>query len=145
MTKNTKTATAKPADKSKGKVKAAPVKRAAKGNVAPSKPAAKGKAAPTKPAPAKAAAKGKVAAADAVAKVAAADAPAKRLRENSKQALVIELLKRPQGATIEEMQKLTDWQAHTVRGALAGAFKKKLGLNVTSSKEPGAARVYRID
>ena len=42
------------------------------------------------------------------------------------------------------MDEATSWQAHTVRGTFAGAFKKKLGLDVTSTKEQGAERVYRI-
>ncbi|MBZ0141023.1 MAG: DUF3489 domain-containing protein [Pseudorhodoplanes sp.] len=65
-------------------------------------------------------------------------------RANSKQAQLIEMLKRPEGATIDEIVKKFDWQAHTVRGALAGALKKKLGLNVQSEKVEGRGRVYRI-
>lgn len=65
-------------------------------------------------------------------------------RANSKQAQLIEMLKRPDGATIDEIVKKFDWQAHTVRGALAGALKKKLGLNVQSEKVEGRGRVYRI-
>jgi predicted ArsR family transcriptional regulator len=65
-------------------------------------------------------------------------------RANSKQAQLIEMLKRPEGATIDEIVKKFDWQAHTVRGALAGALKKKLGLNVQSEKIEGRGRVYRI-
>jgi hypothetical protein len=38
----------------------------------------------------------------------------------------------------------TGWLSHTVRGAIAGALKKKLGLNVTSEKVEGRGRVYRI-
>lgn len=65
-------------------------------------------------------------------------------RANSKQAQLIEMLKRPDGATIDEIVKKFDWQAHTVRGAIAGALKKKLGLNVQSEKVEGRGRVYRI-
>ncbi len=65
-------------------------------------------------------------------------------RANSKQAQLIEMLKRPDGATIDEIVKKFDWQAHTVRGALAGALKKKLGLNVQSEKVEGRGRAYRI-
>ena len=54
------------------------------------------------------------------------------------------MLKSPDGATIEEIVKKFDWQAHTVRGAIAGALKKKLGLNVQSEKVEGRGRVYRI-
>jgi len=67
-----------------------------------------------------------------------------RLRDNSKQATVIEMLQRPNGATINEICEATGWQAHTVRGTFAGALKKKLGLNITSFKDTGATRVYRI-
>lgn len=65
-------------------------------------------------------------------------------RANSKQAQLIEMLKSPEGATIEEIVKKFDWQAHTVRGAIAGALKKKLGLDVQSEKVEGRGRVYRI-
>jgi hypothetical protein len=67
-----------------------------------------------------------------------------RLRENSKQATVIEMLRRPNGVTINEICEATEWQSHTVRGFFAGALKKKLGLDITSFKDSGASRVYRI-
>ena len=67
-----------------------------------------------------------------------------RTRNNSKQAQVIAMLKRPEGATIAQICAATGWQAHTVRGTFAGAFKKKLGLAITSSKESGDERIYRI-
>ena len=66
-------------------------------------------------------------------------------RAASKQAKLIEMLKRPNGATIAEMVKALSWQPHTVRGAIAGALKKKLGLKVESEKvDPERGRVYRI-
>ena len=65
-------------------------------------------------------------------------------RENSKQAQVIAMLRRPEGATIQQICEATQWQAHTVRGTFAGAFKKKLGLTITSDKAEGGMRVYRI-
>ncbi len=65
-------------------------------------------------------------------------------RTNTKQAQMIALLKRSQGATIEEMVKLTGWQPHTVRGAMAGALKKRLGLEVASEKTDDRGRVYRL-
>ena len=72
-------------------------------------------------------------------------APAKpRSRDNSKQAGVIRMLQRPEGATIHQICTATGWQAHTVRGTFAGAFKKKLGLTITSDKAQGSERVYRI-
>jgi hypothetical protein len=67
-----------------------------------------------------------------------------RTRENSKQATVIEMLRRPNGATINEICEATEWQSHTVRGFFAGAVTKKLGLNITSYKDTGASRVYRL-
>ena len=67
-----------------------------------------------------------------------------RTRENSKQAQMIELLKRPDGATLNQLVEVTGWQAHTVRGAMAGALKKKLGLNIESEKTDGQERKYRI-
>lgn len=70
-------------------------------------------------------------------------APRKQ-RDNTKQALLIAMLKRPEGASIAEIVEATGWQAHTVRGAIAGALKKKLGLNVTSEKVDGR-RAYRIE
>lgn len=56
---------------------------------------------------------------------------------------VVALLRRPQGATIEAMIAATGWQAHTVRGAMSGALKKKAGLTITSDKVDGV-RTYRI-
>ena len=67
-----------------------------------------------------------------------------RTRENSKQATVIQMLQRPEGATISQICAATGWQAHTVRGTFAGAFKKKLGLNLASEKPEGSERIYRI-
>ena len=65
-------------------------------------------------------------------------------RENSKQAEVIRMLQRPEGATIAQICVATGWQAHTVRGAFAGALKKKLGLTIVSDKPQGGERTYRI-
>ena len=67
-----------------------------------------------------------------------------RTRENSKQAQVVAMLKRPEGTTIAQICGATGWQAHTVRGTFAGAFKKKLGLTIESDKVQGGERVYRI-
>ena len=65
-------------------------------------------------------------------------------REGSRQALVIGMLRRPEGATIAQIMAATGWLAHTVRGAFAGALKKKLGLTVTSERADGGDRVYRL-
>jgi hypothetical protein len=67
-----------------------------------------------------------------------------RTRQNSKQAAVIQMLQRPEGATINQICAATGWQAHTVRGTFAGAFKKKLGLTITSEKPEGGERIYRL-
>lgn len=68
----------------------------------------------------------------------------KRKPRDSKQAKVIEMLKRDEGATLSQIIEATGWQPHTVRGAFAGALKKKLGLAITSEKEGDRGRVYRI-
>ena len=83
------------------------------------------------------------AAVTAIEAKARAEAKTPRSRENSKQAQVIAMLKRPEGATISQIMESTGWQAHTVRGTFAGAFKKKLGLDISSAKGDGE-RVYRI-
>ena len=66
------------------------------------------------------------------------------LREGTKQATLIAMLRAADGATIEEIMAATYWQSHTVRGAIAGALKKKLGLEVTSEKVENRGRVYRL-
>ena len=65
-------------------------------------------------------------------------------RESSKEAMVIEMLRRAEGATIAQIMAATGWQAHTCRGAFAGALKKKRGLTITSEKTEDSARVYRL-
>jgi hypothetical protein len=65
-------------------------------------------------------------------------------RAGTKQALLLDLLQRKQGATIAEAAKATGWQAHSVRGAISGTLKKKLGLTVDSTKIDKRGRVYRI-
>ena len=74
----------------------------------------------------------------------ASDKPAPTPRPGTKLARVIALLKRKNGATIDEIAKATDWQPHSVRGAISGALRKKLGLAVISEKVEGRGRVYRI-
>jgi hypothetical protein len=77
--------------------------------------------------------------------VPATVAPAsKNTRPNTKQAQLIAMLKTPEGASIDEIVAAFDWQPHTVRGAIAGALKKKLGLKVESEQIGGRGRVYRI-
>jgi len=75
-------------------------------------------------------------------------------RTGTKQALMIELLKRPEGATVEQIAAATGWQHHTIRGAISGALKKKLGLTVEATRTrevgpnktgaKGSSTVYRI-
>ena len=65
-------------------------------------------------------------------------------REGTKQQQMIELLRRPKGATLVEIVEATGWQQHTIRGAMAGALKKKLGLTITSEKDEARGRVYKI-
>jgi hypothetical protein len=75
-------------------------------------------------------------------------------RAGTKQAKMIEMLKRPEGATVEQIAAATGWQHHTIRGAISGALKKKLGLTVEATRTreaglnktgaKGSATVYRI-
>jgi len=65
-------------------------------------------------------------------------------RAGTKQAMLIEMLLRPEGGTIEEIMAATGWLAHSARGAMSGALGKKLGLVVRSAKEDVRGRVYRI-
>jgi hypothetical protein len=69
---------------------------------------------------------------------------ARTARTGTKQAKLIEMLRAEGGATIDEIVAETGWQPHTVRGAFAGALKKKLGLQVTSEKVEGRGRVYSL-
>jgi hypothetical protein len=62
----------------------------------------------------------------------------------SKQDGVIAMLRRPEGATVDEVARVTGWQRHTVRGVFSGTLKKKLGLTIASAKEE-RGRVYRIN
>ena len=78
------------------------------------------------------------------AKPKAAAKAASTPRAESKQSQLIAMLKQPDGATIVEIAKALGWQPHTVRSAIAGALKKKLGLNVESEKAADRGRVYRI-
>jgi hypothetical protein len=75
-------------------------------------------------------------------------------RTGTKQAQMIEMLKRPEGATVEQIAAATGWQHHTIRGAISGALKKKLGLTVEATRTrevgpnkvgaKGSSTVYRI-
>ena len=75
-------------------------------------------------------------------------------RTGTKQALMIELLRCPEGATVEQIAEVTGWQKHTIRGAISGALKKKLGFTVETTRTrevgpnktgaKGSSTVYRI-
>ncbi len=77
------------------------------------------------------------------APTAADTAAPRKTRDGTKQAQLIAMLRRKQGATIAQIVEATGWRSHTVRGAFAGALKRKLGLAVTSEKI-GDERVYRL-
>lgn len=107
-----------------------------KARVAPSRaPVAPAKAKSGKKAsPAKKALKGRT-----KAKVAKPEA-----RGGSKAAKILDLLKRPGGATSKELEKATSWQAHSVRGFLSGVVGRKMGLAVTSTKGEYGERNYSV-
>jgi len=104
--------------------------RARKPHVAPSKGKASKKTTPAK--------KG------AKAPKKATSAKAEGVREGSKTEKVLELLKRPGGATLKELMKATGWQPHSVRGFISGTFGKKMGLKVESVKGEDGERTYCI-
>ena len=98
-------------------------------HVAPKKGKAAKKASPPKKAP-----KG--------GKKASVKKPA--AREGSKTAKVLDLLKRPKGATLNEVMKATGWQPHSVRGFISGTLGKKMGLTVISTKAEDGERTYSL-
>jgi len=97
-------------------------------NVAPAKGKAAKKASPAKKAPKR----------KEGAKKAAGT------REGTKAATILDLLNRKDGATLKDLMKSTDWQAHSVRGFLSGTIRKKMGLDVTSAKAEDGERTYSI-
>jgi len=54
------------------------------------------------------------------------------------------MLRRAEGATIDQIAKALDWQMHSVRGAISGSLKRKQGLTVVTEKTADGERVYRI-
>ena len=75
---------------------------------------------------------------------ATTEAAKPQIREGTKQATLIAMLRRPEGADLDEIAEATNWQKHSIRGAISGALKKKLGLEVTSTKDGQGRRVYRL-
>ena len=65
-------------------------------------------------------------------------------RAGTKQAQIIAMLQRPEGATVAEMAEATSWQSHTVRGSISGALKKKLSLPIAAEKVEGRVTVYSL-
>jgi hypothetical protein len=83
---------------------------------------------------------------DADSQSTAADTPKPvNIRAGTKQAQIIALLQRPEGAAITEIVAETGWMAHSVRGLISGALKKKLGLPIAAEKLDGRGTVYRLD
>jgi hypothetical protein len=65
-------------------------------------------------------------------------------KSGSKAAIVLELMKRKEGATLAEIAKATEWQNHSIRGFVSGHVTKKLGMKVESTKNEAGERTYRI-
>ena len=65
-------------------------------------------------------------------------------RRGTKTAKILALLRRPAGASLSELKKATGWQAHSVRGFLSGAVKKKMGLRIDSAPRDHGERAYRV-
>ena len=120
-------------EKAASKKVASQKKGAPKASKGAKKAAKQAKAAPKKQAKEKVTSK-------KAAKVKEAKVP----REFSKKSIVLDLLRRPKGATLAEIMAATDWQAHSVRGFISGNITKKMGLAVESTKSESGDRTYRI-
>jgi hypothetical protein len=70
--------------------------------------------------------------------------PSSAARVDSKTAIILELLKRREGATLKALMEATEWQAHSVRGFLSGTLRKKMGLKIESAKSAAGERRYSI-
>ena len=103
---------------------------------------AKLKAARTAPAPAQDAAPVAPKKVKATKQATTKDA-APTARDGSKKAIVLDMLKRPDGATLSDIMSATAWQAHSVRGFISGSLGKKMGLTVESFKRADGERAYR--
>ena len=66
------------------------------------------------------------------------------IRPGTKLAAIIDAMRNPGGATIAQMMAGTGWQAHTVRGAISGMVRKRLGYEVVTEKGANGQRAYRI-
>ena len=66
-------------------------------------------------------------------------------RECSKKAIVVELIRRPDGPSLKEIADATKWQAHSIRGFISGSLGKKMGLTVESFKRDNGERAYRTE
>jgi uncharacterized protein DUF3489 len=77
-------------------------------------------------------------------KKAAKATKAKAAKSGSKSAIVLDLMKRKEGATLAEIAKATDWENHSIGGFVSGHVTKKLGLKVESTKNEAGERSYRI-
>src|ERR1035437_9036115 len=120
-------------EKASSKKDASQQKGAPKANKGAKKAAKQAKVAPKKQAKEKVTSK-------RAAKVKDAKVP----REFSKKSIVLDLLRRPKGATMAEIAKATDWQNHSIRGFISGNLAKKMGLTVESTKNEAGERTYKI-
>ena len=111
-------------------------------HVAPEKASSKKGASQEKGAPSPAPKAKKTAKAGAQKKAAKPARKAAAPRAESKTAKILALIRRPKGATLAEIMKVTDWQAHSVRGFISIAGKKH-GIKIESSKSESGDRVYR--
>ena len=120
-------------EKAASKKAASQKKGAPKANKGAKKAAKQAKATPKKQAKEKVASK-------KAAKVKEAKVP----REFSKKSIVLDLLRRKDGATMAEIAKATDWQNHSIRGFVSGTLMKKMDLPVESFKNEAGERTYRL-
>ncbi len=87
---------------------------------------------------------GRLALGPAITPPASAETKPKQGRAGTKQAQLVAMLEAPDGASTAEIVAAFGWQPHTVRGAIAGALRKRLGLHIGSEAIEGRGRVYRI-
>src|SRR5664279_3955144 len=119
-------------------------KGAPKGQKAAKKAAAKKEAKPASKKTAKAAPKKQATAKEKAPSKKAAKPEKAQPREGSKKAIVLDMLRCADGATLKNIMDATAWQAHSVRGFISGALGKKMGLKVESVKRENGDRAYRI-